>query len=114
MPDTALLHTLRSTCLVFVATAALEAGLTHPDEVIDCQMGAITIGGHLFHDHKPYGLLTFDQILEHSSTVGAAKLGLRLGEVRLYQALRGPPPAPRWTRAATTAWSSARCRLPSA
>ena len=71
-----------------VATAALEAGLTRPDEMIDCQMGSITIGRHVFHDHKRYGLLSFSQILEYSSNVGAAKLGLRLGEQRLYEALR--------------------------
>ncbi len=77
-----------STFKVVVAAAALEAGLTHPDELIDCQMGSITLGNHVFHDHKGYGLLSFSQILEHSSNVGAAKLGLRLGQQRLYQALR--------------------------
>lgn len=77
-----------STFKVVVATAALEAGLTRPDEMIDCQMGSITIGRHVFHDHKRYGLLTFGQILEYSSNVGAAKLGLRLGPQRLYEALR--------------------------
>jgi cell division protein FtsI (penicillin-binding protein 3) len=77
-----------STFKVVVATAALEAGLVRPGELIDCQMGSITIGGHVFHDHKPYGLLTFSQIFERSSNVGAAKMGLRLGEARLYTALR--------------------------
>ncbi len=77
-----------STFKVVVAATALEAGLTRPSEVIDCQMGSITIGRHIFHDHKPYGLLTFSQILENSSNVGAAKLGLRLGEKRLYDGLR--------------------------
>jgi cell division protein FtsI (penicillin-binding protein 3) len=77
-----------STFKVVVATAALEAGLVRPNESIDCQMGSIMIGRHVFHDHKPYGLLIFPQILELSSNVGAAKLGLRLGEVRLYTALR--------------------------
>ncbi len=77
-----------STFKVVVATAALEAGLTQPDERIDCQMGTIRVGNHIFHDHKPYGLLTFSEILENSSNIGAAKLGLRLKEDRLYQALR--------------------------
>jgi cell division protein FtsI (penicillin-binding protein 3) len=77
-----------STFKVVVAAAALEAGLTRPDEMIDCQMGAITIGGHVFHDHKGYGLLRFNEILEYSSNVGAAKLGLRLGPRRLYESLR--------------------------
>lgn len=77
-----------STFKVVVAASALEAGLTRQDEMIDCQMGAITIGRHVFHDHKPYGLLSFSQVLEYSSNVGAAKLGLRLGEQRLYESLR--------------------------
>ena len=77
-----------STFKVVVATAALEAGLVRRDEMIDCQMGAITIGRHVFHDHKAYGLLSFSQILEYSSNIGAAKLGLRLGPQGLYEALR--------------------------
>jgi cell division protein FtsI (penicillin-binding protein 3) len=77
-----------STFKVVVATAALEAGLVRTNEIIDCQMGAITIGNHVFHDHKGYGLLSFSQILELSSNVGAAKLGLRLGQKGLYEALR--------------------------
>jgi cell division protein FtsI (penicillin-binding protein 3) len=77
-----------STFKVVVAATALEAGLTRPSELIDCQMGSIIIGGHVFHDHKAYGLLTFGQVLENSSNVGAAKLGLRLGEQRLYEGLR--------------------------
>ena len=77
-----------STFKVVVAAAALEAGLTSPGELIDCQNGKIVIAGHVFHDHKAYGLLTFSQVLEHSSNVGAAKLGLRLGREQLYGALR--------------------------
>ena len=77
-----------STFKVVVATAALEAGLTRSDERIDCLNGSILIGGHVFHDHKPYGLLSFSEILEFSSNVGAARLGLRLGEQGLYEALQ--------------------------
>jgi cell division protein FtsI (penicillin-binding protein 3) len=77
-----------STFKVVVAAAALEAGLTRPDEYIDCQMGILKIAGHIFHDVHRYGALTFLQVLEHSSNIGAAKLGMRLGEQRLYEALR--------------------------
>jgi len=77
-----------STFKVVVAAAALEAGLTRPDERIDCQSGSMMVGRHVFHDHKPYDLLTFNEVLEFSSNIGAAKLGLRLGEQRLYEALR--------------------------
>ncbi len=77
-----------STFKVVVATAALEEGLTKPHELIDCQMGSVAIGRHVFHDHKGYGLLSFSEILEFSSNVGAVKLALRLGEKSLYEALR--------------------------
>ena len=77
-----------STFKVVVAAAALDAGLTWPNESIDCLMGTITIAGHVFHDHKPYPMLTFSEILEKSSNVGAARLGLRLGRQKLYEALR--------------------------
>jgi len=77
-----------STFKVVVATATLEANLIQADEMIDCEMGSITIGRHVFHDHNEYGLLSFREILEFSSNVGAVKLGLRLGEQRLYEALR--------------------------
>lgn len=76
-----------STFKVVVAAAALEAGLTHPNDIIDCQNGSIVLGGHTFRDHEKYQLLTFKEVLEHSSNVGAVKLGLRLGQQRLYDAL---------------------------
>lgn len=77
-----------STFKVVVAGAALDAGLVRPGEIIHCGMGSIKVGGHVFHDHHPYGWLTFQQILENSSNVGAIHLGLRLGQDRLYAALR--------------------------
>jgi cell division protein FtsI (penicillin-binding protein 3) len=77
-----------STFKVVVAAAALEEGATRPDDMIDCQMGAIRISGHVFHDHKPYGVLRFGEILEFSSNIGAAILGERLGKERLYGYLR--------------------------
>jgi len=76
-----------STFKVVVATAALEAGLTHPDDIIDCEEGSIVLGGHTFRDHKPYGFLPFKEVLEHSSNVGAIKLGLKLGQQGLYEGL---------------------------
>jgi cell division protein FtsI (penicillin-binding protein 3) len=77
-----------STFKVVTIAAALEEGITRPTEVIDCQMGAIYIGGHRIRDHKPFGHLTVEQILAHSSDVGAIKLGMRLGERRFYQWIR--------------------------
>jgi cell division protein FtsI (penicillin-binding protein 3) len=74
---------------VVAVAAAIEEGLTTPDEVIDCQMGAIWISGHRIRDHKPFGLLTVTQVIAKSSDVGTIKLGLRLGAPRMYEYIRG-------------------------
>ena len=71
-----------STFKIVTLSAALEEKLARPDEVIDCQMGSIVVNGLRIHDHHPYGGLTVQQILEHSSDVGAIKLALRLGKER--------------------------------
>jgi len=77
-----------STFKLVTLSAALEEALTSPQEVINCQEGSIVLAGHVIHDHKPFGDLTVTQILSNSSDVGAIKLGLRLGEDRLYKYIR--------------------------
>ena len=73
---------------IVTLSAAIDRGITTPDEVVDCQMGAIYIAGHRIRDHKAYGLLTVSQILAHSSDVGAIKIGLRLGAPKFYEYIR--------------------------
>jgi len=77
-----------STFKMVTLAAALEEGITNPEEVVDCQMGSIVIANHLIHDHKPFGLLTVTEILSLSSDVGAIKLGLRLGAPKFYDYIR--------------------------
>jgi cell division protein FtsI (penicillin-binding protein 3) len=73
---------------IVTLSAAIDQGVTNPDEVIDCQNGAIYIAGHRIRDHKPYGLLTVSQVLANSSDVGAIKVGLRLGAPKFYEYIR--------------------------
>jgi cell division protein FtsI (penicillin-binding protein 3) len=77
-----------STFKVVTVSAALEEKVTRPDEVFDCQMGSIVIGGMRIRDHKPYGLLPVSDIIANSSDVGAIKIALRLGEERFYKYIR--------------------------
>lgn len=77
-----------STFKIITIAAALEEKLTRPDEVIDCQMGSITIFGRKIHDHKPFGNLTVSQIMQQSSDVGAIKIALRLGDQRFDHYIR--------------------------
>jgi cell division protein FtsI (penicillin-binding protein 3) len=73
-----------STFKPVVATAALDRHLVDPDQVFDCQNGAISIFGHTIKDHKPFGLLTFRQIIQKSSNVGTIKVGMIVGPQSLF------------------------------
>ncbi len=71
----------------FVMCAALAEKLARPEEIIHCESGAFRIGKRLLHDVHPYGGLTVAQILIKSSNIGMAKLGLRLGNAKMYKHL---------------------------
>jgi cell division protein FtsI (penicillin-binding protein 3) len=73
---------------IVTLSAAIDQGVTNPNEVVDCQNGAIYIAGHRIRDHKAYGALTVSQILAYSSDVGAIKIGLRLGAPKFYDYIR--------------------------
>ena len=78
-----------STFKMVTIAAALEERITNPNEIFDCQMGSIIVGGIRIHDWKPYGLLSVSEILQKSSDVGAIKIAMRLGEDRMYKYIRG-------------------------
>ena len=79
-----------STFKLVVYSAALEQGVTTPDDLIDCQGGQITIAGRVIHDDKSdhYGVITVHEALEHSSDVAAVKLALKLGPDHFYSFIR--------------------------
>jgi len=73
-----------STFKVVAFSAALEEKLARVEDHIDCQMGAITVAGRVVHDHKPFGTLTLSEALAKSSNVAAIKLGIRVGDPKMY------------------------------
>ena len=77
-----------STFKLIPVAAALEEKLASPTEMIDCQGGRIVLAGHTIHDDKPHYVLSFTDMVAESSDVGAIKMGLRLGEDRLYRYIR--------------------------
>jgi len=77
-----------STFKLVTIAAALDEKLTNPDEVFDCQMGAIVYNGMRIRDSKPHGLLPVWGVLSKSSDVGSIKIALRLGEDRFYKYIR--------------------------
>ena len=77
-----------STFKLITLAAALDQNLTRPDEVFNCENGAVYIAGHRIRDHKPFGMLTVTDILAKSSDVGAIKIALRIGAPKFYEYIR--------------------------
>ena len=75
-----------STFKLVAYTAALEEKMITPDTRIQCE-GSISLPGRVVHDHA-HGSLTATEALAKSSNVAAIKLGLRLGNERLYDYIR--------------------------
>ena len=77
-----------STFKTFLIAAALEEKLVKPTDSFNCEHGVYNFAGHTIHDTHSYGRLTVSDILKHSSNIGAAKIGFRLGDERLARYLR--------------------------
>jgi len=74
-----------STFKAILAAAALEEGVVRPEDRVYGEQGVITIASRAIHDWKRYGWLSFREVLQYSSNVGAIKIGLALGRDRYYK-----------------------------
>lgn len=70
-------------------SSAVEEKLVQPEDPIDCQGGVITVGGIRIHDLHKMGVVPIKDALAHSSDVAAVKVGMRVGDQRLYHYIRG-------------------------
>ena len=77
-----------STFKPFLMAGVLEEGVATLSEKIYCENGSFTVGGKTIRDHKGYKDLTLEEVLKHSSNIGCAKLGKRLGRERFYSYIR--------------------------
>lgn len=71
-----------------VAAAAIEEGLTNPNELINCESGKFHYGSHLINDVHPNDTIRLTDVIIRSSNIGISKIGIRLGEKRLYDYIR--------------------------
>lgn len=62
-----------STFKIFTGAAMLEAGVVQPSTPFDCEMGKYRVADRTFTDHDPFGVLTFREVIEHSSNIGMIK-----------------------------------------
>ena len=73
-----------STFKIVVISGALNDHLVSLNDIFDCEHGHFPYAGRVLHDHEPYGDLSVEQIITKSSNIGAAKVGIKMGEDRLY------------------------------
>ena len=77
-----------STFKIVTVSGALSDRLVKLTDVYDCENGKFLYAGRILKDHEPYSLLTVEGIITKSSNIGAAKIGIKMGENRLYEYLR--------------------------
>ncbi len=77
-----------STFKPIITALALEAKVTNPSEMINCENGSMQIGKYRIRDAHPVPTVSLEQVLVRSSNIGMAKLGFRLGRDKLYSELR--------------------------
>lgn len=71
--------------------AAVDGAGVQPEDLVDCQGGAITLFGRVIHDDisdRGMHVVTVQRALEKSSDVGAIKMALKLGNERFYKYIR--------------------------
>jgi cell division protein FtsI (penicillin-binding protein 3) len=73
---------------IFSIAAALDDGTVTPDTEFELGHGQLSVGSRTIRDVHDDAYLTVAGIVKRSSNVGAAKIALRFGAVKLYAALR--------------------------
>ncbi len=78
-----------STFKIVVVSAGLNERAVSLTDSFDCENGKFIYCGKTLHDdHGGHGVLTVEQIITKSSNIGAAKIGIRLGDPLLHQYIR--------------------------
>lgn len=77
-----------SSMKMFTVAAGLAAGVITPAQKLYCEKGVMPVDNVVIRDTHPSEWLTISQILAVSSNICAAKIGMGLGEEKLYEALR--------------------------
>jgi cell division protein FtsI (penicillin-binding protein 3) len=73
---------------VITISAALETTRLRPETMIDCGNGILRLGGRTIHDEHRYSVLPVQDVLAHSSNIGAIHIGQQVGEANMYSYVR--------------------------
>lgn len=74
-----------STYKIVAATAAIENRAVDIADKFNCENGEFKYNNITITDHKPYDILTFGEIIEHSSNIGIIKVASRVGPKSIYR-----------------------------
>ena len=77
-----------STFKIVVVSGALNEGVVDLGQPFDCERGRFYFKGQPLGDHAPLGILTVENIIAKSSNIGAAKVGIQLGGLRVHHYVR--------------------------
>jgi cell division protein FtsI (penicillin-binding protein 3) len=77
-----------STFKIVTASAAWEYRSVRLDDTFDCSPGYLYYAGNTFHDHHKFNILSFPQVIIHSSNVGTIQVGQQVGEENLYRMIK--------------------------
>src|SRR5262249_38213303 len=64
-----------STFKAILAAAAIEERVVRPTDMFFCENGRYQIGRWTVHDAHPHGWLSFAEVIQYSSNIGASKVG---------------------------------------
>ncbi len=76
-----------STFKTIVISGALNEHIVKLNDTVFCENGAFKFAGRTLHDSEGHHFpnLTIQEVLMHSSNIGAAKVGIQLGAEKLYE-----------------------------
>ncbi len=77
-----------STFKIVTAAAAMESKSVALDQVFDCSSQVISLAGKTFRDYHKFGLLSFPEVIIHSSNVGTIQIGQQIDSKVLYQTIK--------------------------
>jgi cell division protein FtsI/penicillin-binding protein 2 len=77
-----------STFKIVVVSGALNDGTVRLTDTFNCENRHFWFHGKELHDHESYGVLPVETIITKSSNIGAAKIGIQMGEERLFEYIK--------------------------
>jgi cell division protein FtsI (penicillin-binding protein 3) len=76
-----------STLKPMIVSYGLDQGILQKEDLFNCEHGQYRMGRRLLHDHHSYGVLNLTDVLVKSSNIGMAKIGERMENDRLHEAV---------------------------